>query len=184
MKLTANARSCGTGLLLSEIRNNGHIPAVIYSKGKETEVIQILASDLEAILRKIEKGHLATTVFELHFGNKVRKAILKEIQYHRTTYQILHLDFQELQHVEFVSVNVPVHFTSVADCTGIKLGGFLRQLKRYIRVKCPPSKIPSAFYVDVRELGIRQSKRVKDIAFPEGVQPLAGKEELIVAIGK
>lgn len=183
MKLTANTRSCGKSSLLSKSRIEGFIPAVIYSKGKETETIQVLNSEFDAILRKIEKGHLPTTIFELHFGGKVRKAILKDIQYHRTSYKVLHLDFLEFQD-NVISVNVPVHFTSVAECSGIKLGGFLRQLKRHVKVECLPKHIPSAFYIDVKELGLNQVKRVRDIIFPEGVEPLLGKDEVIVAIGK
>ena len=67
---------------------------------------------------------------------------------------------------------------------GIKLGGFLRQVIRHVKVECLPKNIPSEFIIDVKDLGIRQSKRLKDLAMPNGVKPLASPEEVIVVIAK
>lgn len=184
MKLIAKERSVGKRSFISKIRNEGNIPAVMYTKGKEPVQIEVSGADFNAALRQLEKGHLPNTVFELNFENGVKKAIVKDIQYHRTTYDILHLDFYELQEHEAIKVNVPLHFTGVAECQGIKLGGFLRPIKRHIQVKCLPDHIPDAFHLNIKELGLKQAKRVKDITFPENVNCLFGKEEVVVVIGK
>ncbi len=184
MKLTAQTRGCGKHSIVNQIRNNGNIPAVIYSKNNEAETIEVAGTEFQAILRSIEKGHLPTTIIELKFGDKSRKAIVKDIQYHKTTYNILHLDFLELVDGNEITLNVPVHFVNAAECIGIKLGGFLRQLKRHVKVKCDPKHIPSGFYLDLKDLGLRQVKRVGDISFPKGVEPLVGLKEVIVGVGK
>jgi len=83
-----------------------------------------------------------------------------------------------------VCVKVPINCIGVADCAGIKLGGFLRQVIRHVKVECLPKKIPEEFQVDIKDLGIRQSKRLSDISMPEGVKPLANLEEVVVVIAK
>ncbi len=71
---------------------------------------------------------MPTTVFTLSDGKKERRAIIKDIQYHLTTYHVSHIDFEELVDNVPVSVKVPVNCIGVADCMGIKFGGFLRQV--------------------------------------------------------
>ena len=83
-----------------------------------------------------------------------------------------------------VKVKVPVNCIGVADCPGIKLGGFLRQVARYVKVECLPKLIPAEFIVDVKDLGIRQTKRLKDLSLPSGVKALESPEEVLVVIAK
>ena len=40
------------------------------------------------------------------------------------------------------------------------------------------------FTVDVAELSIKQTKRIKDIVMPKGVEPLAPLNEVVVLIAK
>jgi len=184
MKLKVQPRKTDKKSIICRIRYDGDIPAIVYGYGKESESLTVKGPEFSAILRSIEKGHLPTTVFELEGEKAKRKVICKEIQYHKTTYNILHLDFQELQKECEISVNVPIHFSGVAECEGIKLGGFLRQVKSHVRVKCLPKDMPLSFVVDVRKLGIKQTKRVKDIAMPKGVKPMIAHEEVIMVIAK
>jgi len=60
----------------------------------------------------------------------------------------------------------------------------LRQVARHVKVQCLPKDIPAEFSIDVRDLGIRQSKRMKDVELPAGVRPLASLEEVLVVIAK
>ena len=116
----------------------------------------------------MKSGHLPTTVFTLADGKTRARVIIKDIQYHLTTYNVSHIDFGELIDDVPVSVKVPVKCTGVADCVGVKLGGFLRQVVRHVKIECLPQRIPSEFMVDVKDLGIRQTKRLKDIKMPRG----------------
>ncbi|MGE3535520.1 MAG: 50S ribosomal protein L25/general stress protein Ctc, partial [Parachlamydiales bacterium] len=169
---------------IKQIRRVGNIPAFIYSSSTKPEKLFIDGTEFAAILRGVLPGQLPTTVFTLNDGKKERRAIIKDIQYHLTTYRVSHIDFEELLDNVPVSVKVPVNCTGIVDCVGIKLGGFLRQVTRHVKVECLPKHIPSEFIIDVRDLGIRQSKRLKDIAMPQGVRPLASTDEVIVVIAK
>ena len=184
MKLTVKSREGEKKGDLKRIRREGNIPAVIYSSSSKPEKMTIDGVEFAAILRKVLPGQLPTTVFVLNDGKKEKKAIIKDIQYQLTTYKVSHIDFEELMENVPVNIKVPVNCVGVADCVGIKLGGFLRQVVRHVKVECLPKHIPSEFLIDIRDLGIRQSKRLKDLALPQGVRPLAATDEVIVVIAK
>jgi large subunit ribosomal protein L25 len=184
MKLTVKERDSNTKKDAKQIRRQGNIPAIIYSAGKAGEMISVDGVEFSGLLRGIKQGRLSTTKFVLVFGKNERKAIVKDIQYHPTTYQPLHIDFEELKDNVPVNVKIPIACTGVVECVGIKLGGFLRQVIRYVKVQCLPKEIPAEFSIDVRELGMRQSKRVSDLAMPKGVRPLAPANEVVVVIAK
>lgn len=185
MKLTMSKRSAASKKELSEIRRAGNIPAVIYSKGNVGENISVSGPEFKAVLRSLKPGCLPTTVFSLTGEDgKQKRAILKDIQYQPTTYDVWHLDFEELVDGVSVNVKVPIQCIGVVDCVGIKLGGVLRQVIRTLKVNCLPKDIPSEFQLDVRELQISQTKRLSDITLPSTVRPLVDLKEVAVVIAK
>jgi large subunit ribosomal protein L25 len=184
MKLTANVRTAQKKNDVKRIRRAGDVPGVIYSSKKGTESICVKGEEFAAILRSVAPGQLPTTVFALDLGGKERKALIKDVQYDPTTYRPIHLDFEELLDGVMVNVKVPISCTGVVDCVGIKLGGFLRQVIREVRVQCLPKDIPTSFAVDVSSLAIHQTKRLADIQMPKGVRPLALLTEVVVVIAK
>ncbi|MCI5052559.1 MAG: 50S ribosomal protein L25 [Simkaniaceae bacterium] len=184
MKLGVSQRTLRSKGELNRIRHEGDIPAVLYSKGGKSEDMTVSGSDFGAAIRAIPQGHLPTTVFEIEVGGKKQRAIVKEVQYHKTTYKPLHLDLYLLNDKEEISVNVPLECSGVEVCPGIKLGGFLRRIKRHVRVRCLPKAMPSEFVVDISKVGLKQSKRVSDITFPKGVKPLVSEKEVVVVVGK
>ena len=184
MKLSLSKRKGETKSEMNLIRHRGNIPAVVYSKGKENHLVTINGIEFDSLLRTIQKGSLPTTIIELEGDGLSFKGIIKEIQYEPTTYKVIHLDILELQHEVPITLNVPIRCTGVADCQGIKLGGFLRQVVRHLKVKCMPKDMPKEFFVDIRDLGIKQTKRVKDIALPAGIAPQVSQNEVVVVIAK
>lgn len=184
MKLAVKQRVGEKKKDIKDIRREGNIPAIIYSSKGQPEKLIIEGPEFGTVLREMKPGQLPTTVFTLSDGKKERRAIIKDIQYHLTTYVVSHIDFEELIDDVPVNVKVPINCIGVVDCLGIKLGGFLRQVARHVKVECLPKHIPSEFIVDVKDLGIRQSRRLKDLAMPQGVRPLVSQEEVLVVIAK
>lgn len=184
MKLAVKPRLGEKKKDVKDIRREGNIPAIIYFSKGEPEKLIVEGTEFKAVLRGMKPGQLPTTVFTLSDGKKDRRAIIKDIQYHLTTYVVSHIDFEELVDDVPVNIKVPVNCIGVMDCVGIKLGGFLRQVVRHVKVQCLPKHIPAEFNIDVRDLGIRQSKRMKDVELPAGVRPLASLEEVLVVIAK
>lgn len=185
MKLKIFKREVGKKSESSRIRREGNIPAVLYVRGKPTDAIIIDGAEFNGILRSITPGRLSTTQFLLKDeGGKERRAILKEIQYHPTTYQVHHLDLEELYDDVKVTLNIPIECTGVVDCVGVKLGGVLRQVIRKLRVRCLPKDIPSVFYVDVKYLAQNEKIRLSQLEIPQTVRPVADLNEVAIIIAK
>jgi large subunit ribosomal protein L25 len=167
------------------IRRAGNIPAIIYVRGKATDNICLEGQEFNALLRQVTNGRLSTTVLTLiGEDGKERRAIIKDIQYEPTTYRVEHLDFEELFPDIKVNVKVPIECTGIVDCIGVKLGGILRQVIRYLRVRCLPKDIPSVFQLDVKNLGQNESKRLSDLGIPQAIRPLADLNEVVVVVAK
>jgi len=184
MKLSVSSRTRERKSDPKKNRRQGEIPGVIYGLNQANQNVTIKKEELDAILRTLGKGLLPTTVFELQEGSHKLKVLIKEIQYQPATYQVLHIDFLRLSDDEPVTVNVPIQILGLAECVGVKGGGFLRQVIRSLKVSCLPKDIPKEFTLDVRELDIAQSKTLGDIAIPERVKPLAKLTEVAAVIAK
>ncbi|HEY4254822.1 MAG TPA: 50S ribosomal protein L25 [Chlamydiales bacterium] len=184
MKLTVSSRKELKKSDTKRIRREGNIPAILYGLGHDNELVMVNGEEMRTHLRNMKSGLLATTVFELTDGKKARKAIVKDIHYHPVSYAILHMDFALVADDRAVTVNVPLQITGTGDCVGIKLGGFLRQVIRSLKVECLPKHIPQEFTLDVRELNLNEAKRLSDIAIPSNVRPMARMNEVAVVIAK
>ncbi len=184
MKLTATVREKAKKKDAKRIRRTGDIPAILYSPGTPSEMISIDGKVFAALIRQIKPGHLSTTKISLDCDGKKRNVIVKDIQYHRTTYNVLHIDLEELSDDVPINVNVPINCIGVMECAGIKLGGVLRQVIRKVKVRCLPKLLPEAFDVNVKDLGVTQSLRLSDLRIGEGIRPLAKLEEVVVVIAK
>jgi len=185
MKLQTVQRAAKSKGEVNKLRREGYIPAVLYMRGKEGETLAVKSAEFNAFLRGVKPGHLPTTVFTLTDDKgRERRVLVKDIHYEITTYAIQHLDFEELLDDHKLNVKIPIECTGVADCVGIKLGGVLRQVIRHVRIRCLPKDMPTQFELDIRELGLRQSKRLSDIAIPETVRPLVPLNEVVAVIVK
>jgi large subunit ribosomal protein L25 len=185
MKLNIKERTMPKKSESKKIREEGNIPAIVYRRGKESETIIVNGVEFTALLRKVESGHLSTTVFELsQEGSKPRKAILKDIHYDPVTYSVIHLDFEDLHENSKINVKIPIEFTGVAECVGVKLGGIVRQVIRHLKVRCFPKDMPRVFKLDIKSLGLWETKRLSDLDLPSGIQPLADLHEVAVTIAK
>jgi len=184
MKLTIKERSPGKKREPKRIRRDGDIPAVMYSREMEPKPLVVKGDDFGSALRNIPKGRLSTTVFTLvDESGKEHQALVKGVQYHSTSYEIEHLDFEVLSPDVPVKVKVPIECTGVLDCVGVKLGGFLRLVVRSVQVLCKPGDIPASFEVDVTNLGLNKFFKVSDLNIPDTMTRLE-KDTVAVVVAK
>jgi large subunit ribosomal protein L25 len=184
MELTIFKRPDTKKSTAKKLRIQKNIPGVIYAIGQKNRNIYISDAEIKAVLRKIKPGSLATIIFTLKDGKDKVKAVIKEVQYHLTSYDILHIDFLLLQDKVPVSINVPITCINKTECEGIKAGGTFRQIIRSLKVSCYPKDIPEEFVIDVINLKMNDSIRLSDITVPKTVRPLAKMNEVVVVLGK
>lgn len=185
MKLKVKTRTAETKKEITRIRRDGNIPAVIYAKDQPNQLLEVDGHEFATHLRKMTQGSLPNTVFHLEDEKgEVQKVLVKEIQYHRTTYNILHLDFLKLMDKVPVNVKIPLRFVGAADCVGVKLGGVVRGVIRHLKVKCLPEHIPAEFNINVANMSINHSKRLSSIDLPSTVRPLQDLNDVAVVVAK
>lgn len=185
MKLKTIKRDSNSKGETNRLRREGFIPAIMYHNGKPGHAIAVNDAEFQAILRTVKPGHLPTQRFTLvDAQGKETSSLIKEIQYHPTTYRVLHLDFEELDAGVAVNVKVPIVCTGVIDCVGLKVGGVLRQVIRHLPVRCLPKDIPTSFELDIREMNLGDKKRLRDLSIPQTLRPLQELKEVAILIAR
>jgi large subunit ribosomal protein L25 len=143
-------------------RLEGLAPAVLYGDGDPIH-LAIAPLSVRALIYTPE-----FKIAELTVGGKEYRAIIKDIQFHPVTDEIQHLDFLALQDGHPIKVSVPVAFEG--NSPGIRPGGKLIQAVRKIKMKAAPEFLVDRIVLDISELNLGDSIRVRDIQVLEGVE--------------
>ena len=143
------------------LRASGKIPAVVYGGKDGGKAIAVDPKVLAKILRT-EQG--ANTLIALNVpGGGDARVLVREYQLDPITHELLHADFYRVAMDKLI--RVPVTVVAQGEPKGVKQqGGVLDIVHRQIEIECLPADIPNHIEVDVRELMVGQSIRVKDIA--------------------
>ena len=127
---------------VKELRSNGHIPGVYYSHdSKESIPFMVTLKNLREALKSNSQ------VYKINVGGKSRDVIMKTIQYHPITEQIIHIDLYGVKMDAKVTVKIPIMFTG--QSIGVKEGGVLNQSMTELDVACLPANIPQEIEVDI-----------------------------------
>ena len=155
-------------------RLQNKVPGVVYHSGAEGTLLSIDKISLNKALRT---GQM---IFEINVEENNQFVLVKEIQYHPVTDEIMHIDFQKVKEDEKISLDVAVR--SVGDSQGVKLGGILVQMLNSVSVKCKPSEIPEFLEIDVTEMEMNSNLFVKDITLPDDVEMLTSEDIAVVSV--
>lgn len=174
MRLEASARPETGKKISGALRRTGAIPAVVYGEGQAPATITVAAKDL-ARARHTAAGEnvLITLLVQQADGTAQpdRTVLIKEIQHHPVTAQVLHVDFHQVSLTKRIQVTVPLQF--IGEAVGVKQdGGRLDHLLWEVRVECLPTEIPKQLGVDVSALKIGDSLLIKDLRVPAGIKLL------------
>jgi large subunit ribosomal protein L25 len=173
------------------LREEGLVPAVVYKEGESAVVIQVPGKELSRILHtKAGENALIT----LQFGEDSKKGLkghptlasgenvvlIKELQHHPVSSQILHVDFHQISLTQKITVSVPLSFQG--EAAGVRLsGGVLEHLRWELEVECLPTEIPAEIPVEISGLELGKTLHVKDVPLPEGVRAVTDAEQPVVA---
>lgn len=145
-------------------RNQGLIPCVLYGGD---EVVHF-ATTLNEVRQLIYTPDFK--VAEVEVDGKPFRCIVKDKQFHPVNEQIIHLDFLRLAEGHLVKVEVPIRFKGTSP--GVKSGGKLIQNVRKVKIKALPENIIDEVTVDISNLELGQSFRIRDIKLGEGIEVL------------
>jgi large subunit ribosomal protein L25 len=107
--------------------------------------------------------------------------MVRDYQLDPITHQLLHADFYQLAMDREIVVSVPV--VVKGEAAGVKQqGGLLDFVTREIEVRCLPTDIPERIDIDVSELMLHQSIRLKDIPTDPKWKAVTDGETMLVPV--
>lgn len=158
---------------LNTLRKEGRIPAVLYG-GKDNVNFHV---DNMAFTKLINTSEVY--FIDLNFGEKTTKAVIRDVQFHPVTDQPIHIDFMEVFEDKPVTIGIPVKLTGASR--GVLNGGKKREKLRKLICKALPKDLPETVVVDITNVRIGQSIKVKDISL-ENVDLLDNPNAVIMAV--
>jgi len=143
------------------LRVTGKIPAVVYGVKEAGVPIAVDPKGLTKILQT-ELGANTLIALKLPGGGNAR-VLVKEYQYDPVTHKLLHADFYKVAMDKVIRVTVTV--VPKGEPKGVKQqGGVLDIVHRQLELECLPTDIPEHIEIDVSEMMVGQSVRVRDVA--------------------
>ncbi|HPG54969.1 MAG: 50S ribosomal protein L25/general stress protein Ctc [Paludibacteraceae bacterium] len=155
------------------MRKENLIPCVIYG-GKENINFTVTQSAIRKLIYTPEIFEVKLTI-----GKQTMKAILKEVQYHSVSDNILHVDFIEVDDKKPILFRVPIKTEGLA--VGVRAGGKISLEMRKLKIKALCKDIPSSLTINVENLEIGKSIKAGDLSFPN-IQIMDNKESLVVCV--
>jgi large subunit ribosomal protein L25 len=137
------------------IRINGNIPCVLYG-GKE---------NIHFTIQKIPFNKVIITpnvyVIKLTIDGKEVNAIVKDLQFHPVSDDVLHVDFQQIFEDKPFSIKLPIKIVGVSD--GVKQGGKLQIKMRKLKVNGLLKNMPNVIEIDISHLNIGNSVKIDSL---------------------
>lgn len=138
-----------------QLRSQENVLGVIY--GGATEVnFYAPAKAFKALVYTSEFMLAEVTV-----DGKTYKCILKDLQFHKVSDDLLHVDLLELVDNKKVVATLPLKMVGVS--VGVKAGGKLIVKMKTLKVKALPKDLREFIEVDITNLELNENIRVQDV---------------------
>lgn len=180
LELRATPREIIGGTQVKALRREDVVPGIIYGHGIDPLAVQF---DSREIAKAITQAGTSSTVQVYVEG--VRDpylAIFRDVQYHVTKRNVIHLDLQALNLKE--TVRVPVSVVLTGESPAVEdLDGMLLQILNELEIEALPMALVPSIEVDISTLTeIGQSITVGDIVAPPGVTILNAPHDIVVQV--
>jgi large subunit ribosomal protein L25 len=139
----------------NELRNTGFVPCNLYGKSGNIN-FTIFSTDFKELVYTPD-----TYRVELNIAGEQYSAVMKEVQFHPLSDQITHVDFHEIDENKPVKLELPIRFTG--NAAGVREGGKFVKKLRSLKVKGLIKDMPDAIEVDISNLVLGKSIKVRDI---------------------
>ncbi|MBB5396091.1 MULTISPECIES: 50S ribosomal protein L25/general stress protein Ctc [unclassified Mucilaginibacter] len=156
-----------------ELRYQGLVPAVLYGGSTQTH-FAVSAADLRAVVYTP-----VVHFIDIDVAGVKSRAIIKDMQFHPLTEQLIHIDFLLLDENKPVTIEIPVKLTGTSP--GVKVGGKLVQKLRKLRVKALPKDHLDNIEVSIEALEVGKSVKVNEIKIPN-LTITNAQEDTIVSV--
>ena len=163
------------------LRSEGLIPAVLYGHRSVELPYSGKLEDGQVLVENQGKGVVVTNftvttdavrkliyspevfIVELNIGGHKQTAMLKDLQLHPVTDEILHIDFLAVFPDIPMTIEVPVVLDGFA--AGVRAGGKLNLISKKLKVKGLSKDIPEKLHINVENLELGKAIQIKHLSF-------------------
>ena len=163
------------------LRGEGLIPAVLYGHRSVELPYSGKLEDGQVLVENPGKGVVVTNftvttdavrkliyspevfIVELNIGGHKQTAMLKDLQLHPVTDEILHIDFLAVFPDIPMTIEVPVVLDGFA--AGVRAGGKLNLISKKLKVKGLSKDIPEKLHINVENLELGKAIQIKHLNF-------------------
>lgn len=147
-----------------QLRREGLVPVNMYKSGGGEAIQFSVPAPAFRSLVFTSKFRLA----EVNLDGATYKCILKDVQFHPVTDEVMHVDLLQLVDGVKFKATVPLRF--VGQAPGVKAGGKFLPTLRQVNILTTPDKIVDEVHADISSMELGSTIRVRDIQPQEGVE--------------
>ena len=162
---------------VKSLRNKDEIPGIYYSHDSKASIPFSVSKKVMNEALKAE-----AQVYQVSVGSKARDVIIKSVQYHPISDEMLHIDLYGVRMDQEVTVKVPIEL--VGQSEGVKAGGVLNQTLTELDITCLPGNIPQNIEINISNLNIGDTLRLGQLSLADGLTVIGDEENLIIAVNE
>lgn len=156
--LNVQERLAGKRSVLTKLRNEGFIPAILYGKNVASLPVAVAENELQKQIRE----HGRNAIFQVEVQGQKQKVLIREVQIDKVTNKMIHVDLMAIDEETEVDTTVPVHL--VGEAVGVREGGIVQHLLHELEITAKAEEIPEKIDIDISELDIGDTILVEQIA--------------------
>ena len=138
-----------------QLRSQQSVPGVIYGGSKEINFHAPAAAFRDIVYTP------EFILAEVKVDGNTYRCILKDLQFHKVTDELLHVDFLQLVDDKKVIATLAIKF--VGTPAGVKAGGKLVTKMKTLKVKTLPKYLRESIEVNIDKLELNNNIRVEDV---------------------
>lgn len=173
-------KNAGKGVA-RQLRMQGKIPGILYSKGASTPLI-LNPKEILGVLHSVAGENTLITLDVTGEEKGQHVTILRDYQKDPLKGDLLHADLFELSLTEPVEVKVVVEITGDTPIGVKRDGGVFRTHLRELEVRVLPTKIPDHIQIDASQLALGETIHIGDLSLDEGVEALGQASQAVVSV--
>ncbi|SKC91956.1 50S ribosomal protein L25 [Maledivibacter halophilus] len=160
----------------NRVRNNGHIPGVVYGHDIEPKAIEVDRRDLNRIIKDYGENILV----DLEVGGHTITSMIKEIQRDPIHREVIHVDFQSISYDKPIQATVPILLINKSEAES-NYATIQHQL-REVNIECLPQDLPENIEISVKDLTFGNPIKVADIEFAQEITVHNEANEVIASL--
>lgn len=156
-----------------DARTGEMVPCVLYGDGENIH-FEVAKSALKTLVYSPNVYKVNVTV-----NGSSYESLMREIQFHKVTDEVMHIDFLKLNPAKPVTCVVPVK--TVGQSVGVRGGGKLVQRLKKLTIKALPKDLVDKIEIDITDLDINRTVRIGDVTIAN-VEVLGSKAIPILTV--